>query len=1249
MDEKEVETQNNTLTIEISNEISSETKDDIFDNIKEPRKEIEKHKKSIDRIFVSQYMDDTSTYNEVYGSDDYVVTYSKEDKSFLGWSVKNNGPQQPDVYFKADQIEDLNLRLGTLLSKKILSLYGYNKHWLIDLNSDRTNNERFLKLKQPVDCEKNIYQFFSNDAIGFLPNDLIQVSVRNRKIYKYCLKDRPINTVLWEYSQINDIEIPESLYGQVKNLRCTICRTKLFLIVKGCKTTILQFDLLKMNLERQYIANANSLSSMVVMNTNQTLLAYYCFIFSMKNGMLISYENYGEEPVEFITLKNNSERLVMNCYSNVHKLIDPYQAYDEIDISNDFNKTSVITKLNRKIFIDNGNVCVRNGSDENKLQQLSNEVIYRNSIYTSSVFKIIQSMFKEIIDRADIKKVASPDDKIKLKNRDLYEYILRPNDIYDEISFEHNDIISCCIPFPHILSYKLLNNQDLIIISMEAIEIFALLDKGFKNRYFWKNNDWNDIYKKFEKDRNSIYDINFVNEHYKPLIGRILKYEFNDSKHSIPLPNFMGQNTNHRKTIAEDVISDNLVSSKFGIEMLKIAIKENCDSVVRPIINNTIESIQNYSVNSMTFISLNLPKLCDDYPDYIIKYISYTSIILSPFCDNIRNSKNTSIHSYTNIYIKESHMDKNVFKAISSIYKWLIQHLRIKEEIQTVSFIVPFPQICVYQDDSKKNDHENHVNENNDHENENNDPENCDFNNNDYESHASKNNDHENHETENDDYENQDSKNNDHENRETGKNHDIKSKIITILILILKKMITGLKIIMMIPKSNSIWNEFLYKSKSILFCNIDSNHFYNWWNFAAIIDFKWETFGRVYYYLIWLFYTIFYVCYSLASTLELSDFYFKLLFIISIIFGSTFLIFEIRQILWNYEIYFNDIWNLFDVGAYLLPIITSIIWLINKSQPLWLMAISIILLSFKFLLFFRVIESFGIYFAIIIGVAKRVFPFLVLLFFIVLGYAQAFFIVLKSNITNDGSDNLFNWFPTSLLAVYKLITGDSGSLSSFTYRENPTMTVLLVTFTFFTVIYLMNLFIGLLNLAIGDYNKKEEYLLQKAKIIMEIELFYMLPWQRNNKKWFPNWIYYDLPVTEARKLINAIDNEQTVFNYPPIISEELRNLVVLTDDNNKLENKIDQTKEELKQQMEFIMKNIGVEKDNEEEQDSEEQEQENKLEKQMEQTKEELPKQHVGLKQQMDKHALQMDKLALQMDKLNQQMENIMELLLKRN
>ncbi|PKK61697.1 hypothetical protein RhiirC2_791420 [Rhizophagus irregularis] len=100
---------------------------------------------------------------------------------------------------------------------------------------------------------------------------------------------------------------------------------------------------------------------------------------------------------------------------------------------------------------------------------------------------------------------------------------------------------------------------------------------------------------------------------------------------------------------------------------------------------------------------------------------------------------------------------------------------------------------------------------------------------------------------------------------------------------------------------------------------------------------------------------------------------------------------------------------------------------------------------------------------------------------------------------------LFNWFFTFLLAVYNLLTGNSGSLLLFTYREHPTITILLVTFTFFTVIYLMNLFIGLLNLAIDVYNKEEEFLLQKAQIIIEIELFYMLPFQKyNNKKCLNN-------------------------------------------------------------------------------------------------------------------------------------------------
>ena len=67
-------------------------------------------------------------------------------------------------------------------------------------------------------------------------------------------------------------------------------------------------------------------------------------------------------------------------------------------------------------------------------------------------------------------------------------------------------------------------------------------------------------------------------------------------------------------------------------------------------------------------------------------------------------------------------------------------------------------------------------------------------------------------------------------------------------------------------------------------------------------------------------------------------------------------------------------------------------------------------MTFKFLLFFRVFQSYGKYFAIIIGVAEEVFPFLVVLFFIILGFGFAFFILLKStNLWNLTTEyNSFN-------------------------------------------------------------------------------------------------------------------------------------------------------------------------------------------------------------------------------------------------
>src|SRR3954454_13078064 len=127
---------------------------------------------------------------------------------------------------------------------------------------------------------------------------------------------------------------------------------------------------------------------------------------------------------------------------------------------------------------------------------------------------------------------------------------------------------------------------------------------------------------------------------------------------------------------------------------------------------------------------------------------------------------------------------------------------------------------------------------------------------------------------------------------------------------------------------------------------------------------------------------------------------------------------------------------LIDVGAYSLPIITSIYWLINQSLPLEITAISILLLNFKFLLFFRVFQAHGKYFVIIIGVGKEVFPFLVVLFFITFGFGFAFYILLKAtkpfSLDNPAfSDDNNN--PWNLAIKYNFVESDG------TINPNPTL------------------------------------------------------------------------------------------------------------------------------------------------------------------------------------------------------------------
>ncbi|RIB05043.1 hypothetical protein C2G38_2254036 [Gigaspora rosea] len=216
-----------------------------------------------------------------------------------------------------------------------------------------------------------------------------------------------------------------------------------------------------------------------------------------------------------------------------------------------------------------------------------------------------------------------------------------------------------------------------------------------------------------------------------------------------------------------------------------------------------------------------------------------------------------------------------------------------------------------------------------------------------------------------------------------------------------------------------------------------------------------------------------------------------------------------------------------DLAAILVPTITSLIWLHDKTLSTWITTIAAFLLEIKFLLFFCTLDYFGTYFAIMIGVAQKGFSFLVVLGILVLAFAHSLHLLLR---------------PTS----------DLSYVSSRVLKNNWTLAFLLVIFSFFTTVYLLNLFISLLGNAIDDRNNEEYFLQLRGEILSEIELFWMLPHQRRKTNWFPEILWYRASVKELKKYIETVEDKKSLDSRILEISET-------EDSEEKLKKLIDET------------------------------------------------------------------------------------------
>jgi hypothetical protein len=228
--------------------------------------------KKIDKFVMSEVSEDKL----------FAVTYSKEDKSVVGWLVNVKDYKSLQQLGTCPNLDISLIKTKFVLHEKDLLLYNDDPKYakLISFESSDEIAQRDVKIK---------FNFIREFSMGFLPDgDLILASrLMDHRIFLYSRANLLSPQLLYK------IKFQSSNKYEVDYVDYYILQTKLFIFNDGCLT---QWDLSKTpKKEMHYNLTSNSIIDIVI-NKNKTLLASYVIlddefkidIYSMETGKHIS-------------------------------------------------------------------------------------------------------------------------------------------------------------------------------------------------------------------------------------------------------------------------------------------------------------------------------------------------------------------------------------------------------------------------------------------------------------------------------------------------------------------------------------------------------------------------------------------------------------------------------------------------------------------------------------------------------------------------------------------------------------------------------------------------------------------------------------------------------------------------------------------------------------------------------------------------------------------------------------------------
>ncbi|RGB26320.1 hypothetical protein C1646_746899, partial [Rhizophagus diaphanus] len=839
---------------------------------------------SVDKIFTFNDVDDEPhngkpiTMIEISPNENYFITYSEKDSSIVGWNVEDIDK----VQLKFDKTVKINHGVKSLCvsDNKKLAYICHGNNFVIDM--DNKDKNIALSFYGRVDAE---YCTFN------LKGEFILYS----KVYAHFtfVEDKKI---IWIYStQTKNDKWEFYLFSNDYIYEWNINTERGVKIFGNNKD--------KNKFETKNIRIFSNDEKFIFLKINNKIIVY-----SIELGILIDSLDINDD-IRLYNFMNHTglfllpslfyyapDKEIKYCWNNKYKnrfnqpLFDKSLTDEPTDKSTDVQTKFVFGILNERVwkskFYENMSKAkvIECDDDDKKTYKLLNFHLYMDTV--STLFQ------KAIVNDDDNEK------ELTVSTENLIKWDIRVDDGKIKLEvFKKGKLISMRIEnyhYPYKYDYDFCNNHKLIASSLfNNNDIVILTTFGILIYTFDENNKSSDNDKTSENDKSIFLDYfyfmklenysyknsnnKYLIKKYKEYMKILQHYKRIFSTSTLPLPNY---DSFRLDGWVSDIINNKSCLLKYGVELLKFAIKEHKLELIDDIYKKCMTYFKEDLMNNKSFLSIitsTMPLLNEYYPKYILKYTSETNMIIdSSFYSTKNQNKNLNLYPFfqspqianlsqsllwTKYHHKLYYIRTKYEGSLLSIIIWSIMCL-----IQALIILLTLPlYFATFYILSKYN-----------------------FINNIYAS-------------------------------------DAFSLVYffaeSFIFNFFKKFIMTQTITFMVPYINFVnyskdynWFLELIKPQSSSFTETINKNIYKTWNGEALIDFKWNAYGKYYYAMIWICFMALFGCFAAAATIPPQHIHEEVrqqLFFASIILGFIHLIFEIRQFFYKIKKWFYNFWNIF--------------------------------------------------------------------------------------------------------------------------------------------------------------------------------------------------------------------------------------------------------------------------------------------------------------------------------------------------